>query len=385
MYFSFSKRWQTLILPELQPDQINAVLNNFVLSNLHWCKPITMIFLRTMCTVALALLPALTSAQLFTWQITDSKTNASFRALSVVDDSVAWVAGTGGWIGRTIDGGNNWKFDQVPGFEQTDFRTLYAHDKNNAVIANAGSPANVLITEDGGLHWKIVYHLPDTAAFIDGTDFWNRNEGIIYGDPLGGRMLLLRTTDGGLTWSRIDMNRAPKLNDGEASFAASGTTIRCTGKEAVAIATGGKTSRLWLSENKGDNWTSFAVPILQGESSRGIFSIALGKMEKIIVVGGNYLQDTLRLNHVFYSRDGGKSWRKPTVETRGYRECVEYIEPDLLVATGPTGTDISIDGGISWRPESDEKFFHVVRKARKGTLVLIAGGKGKIGILKTRN
>jgi photosystem II stability/assembly factor-like uncharacterized protein len=344
-----------------------------------------MIFLRSLCVIALALLPVPTSAQIFTWQIMDSRTNASFRALSVVDDSVAWVAGTGGWIGKTTDGGHNWKFDQIPGFEQADFRTLYAHDKNNAVIANAGSPANVLTTADGGLHWKIVYNLPDTAAFIDGTDFWNRNEGVIYGDPIDGRMLLLRTTDGGLTWSRVNMNRAPRLNDGEASFAASGTTIRCTGKATVAIATGGKTSRFWLSDNKGDNWNSFAVPIIQGESSTGIFSIAPGKKKNVVVVGGDYLRDTLRLNHVFYSKDRGQNWHKPKVETRGYRECGEYIGPDLLVATGPTGTDISLDGGISWRPESDEKFFHVVRKARNGNLIIIAGGKGKIGTIKKRN
>lgn len=315
----------------------------------------------------------------------DSGTDASFRALSVVDDSVAWVAGSSGWIGRTIDGGNTWKFDQVKGFEQADFRTLYAHDENNAIIANAGSPANVLLTSDGGRHWKVVYSLADTAAFIDGTDFWNREEGLIYGDPISGRMLVLKTADGGLTWTPLHMDQAPKLTDGEASFAASGTNIRCTGNGTVVIATGGKTSRLWTSENKGVEWKNFDVPIIQGEASRGIFSIAPGKKKNIIVVGGDYLQDTLRLDHVFYSLDGGQKWHKPKTGTRGYRECVEFVAPDLLVATGPTGTDVSQDGGLSWRAESDEKFFHVVRKARKGNLVIIAGGKGKIGSIKKRH
>ena len=52
-----------------------------------------------------------------------------------------------------------------------------------------------------------------------------------------------------------------------------------------------------------------------------------------------------------------------------------------MIATGPSGTDISHDGGINWKPLSDEKSFHVVRKARKGSLIVLAGNS-KVAILK---
>ena len=135
-------------------------------------------------------------SQQINWKTIPPKTDASFRGLSVVDDKVAWVIGSKGWVGRSIDGGNNWEFAQVKGFEKYDFRSLYAFDAKNAIIANAGSPAFILRTSDGGRKWQVAYENADTAAFFDGVDFWNNNEGLIYGDPINGRMLLLSTEDG---------------------------------------------------------------------------------------------------------------------------------------------------------------------------------------------
>ena len=320
--------------------------------------------------------------QEFRLELISPQNDASFRGMSVVDDQVAWISGTKGHIGVTSDGGKTWKFTQVPGFEKFDFRSIYAFDGRRAVIANAGAPANILVTADGGLSWKTVYTNADTLAFFHGMDFWNEKEGIIYGDPIQGKMLLLKTTNGGLSWNESPENERPALNAGEASFAASGTNIRCAGSREVMIATGGTVSRLWFSDDKGVSWRSIAVPILQGEASTGIFSFCR-KYNSIVVVGGNYLQDSLRVRHVFTTPDKGKTWSAPTVPTRGYRECVEMLSDRILVAAGPSGVDITRDKGQQWEPLSDEKYFHVIRKARKGKLVLVAGGKGKVAILRT--
>ena len=171
------------------------------------------------------------------------------------------------------------------------------------------------------------------------------------------------------------------MNDGEASFAASGTNIRCAGSREVMIATGGTVSRLWFSDDKGASWRSIAVPILQGEASTGIFSF-YRKNSSIVVVGGNYMNDSLKIRHVFTSTDKGKTWSAPQTPTGGYRECVEMLNDRILMAVGPAGIDISKDDGKNWSNFSAEKYFHVLRKARKGSLVIAAGGKGKIAIIK---
>lgn len=312
---------------------------------------------------------------------TETPTEASFRGLSVVDDSVVWLSGSKGWVGRSINGGKDWRFLQVVGYEAYDFRSLYAFDAQKAIIANAGSPAHVLLTTDGGITWNLVYKNENPEAFPDGMDFWNQQEGLIYGDPIRQRMMILRTQDGGQSWEELSAQQEPLLEQGEASFAASGTNIRSFAGGSVAIATGGKVSRLWFSKDQGHNWQSVTTPIIQGEAATGIFSFAFWDQNRGIIVGGDYTQDTLKTKHVFLTFDGGQTWEAPTKPTGGYRSCVEYLDQASLLACGTSGVDLSLDGGKNWKTISPEAY-HVVRKARTGKLVVLAGGKGKVAILK---
>lgn len=45
-------------------------------------------------------------------------TATSLRGLSVVSDEVIWVSGSKGTIGRSVDGGQTWKWSVVTGFEK---------------------------------------------------------------------------------------------------------------------------------------------------------------------------------------------------------------------------------------------------------------------------
>jgi photosystem II stability/assembly factor-like uncharacterized protein len=309
-----------------------------------------------------------------------TSTGSSFRGLSVADGRTAWVSGSKGYVGISNDAGNTWAFRQVKGYEQCDFRSIYAFDERRAVIANAGAPAYILTTTDGGQNWKLVYENKDSAAFIDGLCFWDNSSGIVYGDPIGGRLLTLTTADRGQTWRAATVESRPALEKDEASFAASGTAMRCLDKSKVIVATGGGVSRLLTSDNKGGSWNTTAAPMLHGMASTGIFSVAcVGN--NMIIAGGDYKREDLRTDHIFISKDAGKHWVAPAMPTRGYRECVEFVKGKTAIATGPSGTDISYDLGMHWQPLSDEKQFHVVRKSRKGNLIIMAGGNGKIAIV----
>lgn len=326
--------------------------------------------------LALTLITSSTSAQTLSIKNCEVNIKSSFRGLSVVNDSVVWVSGSAGWVGRSLNGATTWSFKQVAGFEKVDFRSLYAFDSQKAIIANAGSPASILLTTDGGETWKIVYTNTHKDAFFDGVDFWNDKQGVMYGDPIDSKMLLVKTTDGGKTWQEFPDAQRPLLEQGEASFAASGTGIRCYDKSLLMISTGGKVSRLYSTTNFGKKWTVQSPPVIQGESSTGIFSFAV-RNNSGILVGGDYLKDSLRVQHVLLSKNTGKTWTEPTTPTRGYRECVEFISDQLVLSTGPSGTDVSYNAGIDWVLLSDEKGYHVVRKARTGKLIVIAGS-GKI-------
>lgn len=328
------------------------------------------------------LFAALLSINAFSQQIIPLQqgVNTSIRGLSVVNNSVAWISGSNGYSALSTDAGQTWRWKQLTGYEKLDFRDVEGFSAKEAVMVSAGTPAVILSTLDGGVSWKEVYRNESPDIFLDGMDFWNRKRGIIYGDPIGGQMQLLETVDGGASWTNISKNLNIPLIDGEASFAASGTAVRTMKKGKVRIATGGKQSRLFSSDDYGQTWQVSSIPIIQGESSTGPFSIAFRNQNNGVAVGGDYLKDTLRRGNLVLTSDGGKNWSKPVIGPYGYRSAIEYITKDMLLATGPSGTDISEDGGRTWKQLSQEGF-NCVRKAKKGKWVVLAGGRGRISII----
>ena len=74
----------------------------------------------------------LISAQSPSVEILTSGTKTSLRGLSVVNDNILWVSGSGGIVGKSSNGGKTWKWITVPGFEKTEFRDIEAFDANVA-------------------------------------------------------------------------------------------------------------------------------------------------------------------------------------------------------------------------------------------------------------
>jgi photosystem II stability/assembly factor-like uncharacterized protein len=321
--------------------------------------------------------PFFCAAQSYSIKPLNESAKTSLRGLSVVSDQVTWVSGSNGSIGKTTDGGTTWKWMKPKGYEKFDFRDIEAFDDQNAVIVGIASPAYILKTIDGGETWTENYKNVDSAIFLDGVSFWDKNRGIIFGDPINDKMQLLKTIDAGKSWQDISTNLKTNLAKGEASFAASGTTVKTLPGGKTWVATGGTVSNIYFSPDYGQSWQVFKCPILQGEGSTGPFSIDFLNDKTGIVVGGNYVKDKENSNNVLLTTDGGKTWQKPNTPVLGFRSAVTYINAKTLIATGTSGTDISTDGGQNWKHISD-KSFNAVQKAKKGKQVILAGEKGTI-------
>ncbi|MCZ4244271.1 WD40/YVTN/BNR-like repeat-containing protein [Pedobacter punctiformis] len=319
--------------------------------------------------------PFFCAGQTYNLKPLNENTKTSIRGLSVVSNQVTWVSGSGGTIGKTTDGGTTWQWIKPKGYEKLDFRDIEAFDDQQAIVVNAGSPAYILKTIDGGQSWTETYKNMDTAIFLDGLGFWDKNKAIIFGDPIKNQMQLLKTTDAGKSWTAISANLKQVLAEGEAGFAASGTTIKTLPGGKVWVATGGKVSNIYFSGDYGANWQVFKCPIWQGENSTGPFSIDFYDAKNGVAVGGNYVKDKENSNNIVLTADGGKTWTKPVTPVFGYRSGVAYLNAKTLVATGTSGTDISTDGGQNWKHISDVSF-NSVQKAKKGNAVILAGNKG---------
>lgn len=308
----------------------------------------------------------------------------SFRGLSVVDNQTIWVSGSRGTFAKSTDGGNTFVYTQVKGYEKSDFRDIEAFDDKRAVMMSSGTPAYILKTTDGGQTWKEVYKNTDTAYFLDAMDFWDEQRGIIVGDPIHHHFVLLQTNNGGESWQELDTSKTPLAMEGEAVFAASGTSLRCLGKYGrVGFVTGGKHTRA-LGKNiasKNGSWEYEHLPIQHGVSSKGAFSFAANDSANLMV-GGDYANDKMVSNNscIQYLPPANKDevFSQMIDDVKGYRSCVEAISNHQFIACGTSGVDCYANR--YWTTISSQGF-HVVRKAKKGNAVFLAGPKGKIGRL----
>lgn len=308
-------------------------------------------------------------------KLIESGLKNSFRGLSVVNDKVIWVSGSGGMVGRSLDGGKTFKWSQVKGFEKTDFRDIEAFDATTAIIMGISEPAYMLRTVDGGETWQVVYENKTKGMFLDAMEFWNDQSGIVIGDPIGGEFYIARTFDGGRSWQGLPEGKYPKADSGEACFASSGTNIRKFSKSEAIFITGGLKSRVFIRDKR------IEIPIIQGKESTGANSIAVKNKKTFIVVGGDFEKSNQTVKNCVITIDGGDNWTQPETFPTGYRSCVEYLRKKDWITCGLNGVDYSTDDGKNWKNISKEGF-HVVRKAKDGKLVVFAGGNGKIGILQ---
>lgn len=307
-------------------------------------------------------------------------TKTELRGLSVVNDEVIWVSGSQGIIGRSTNGGKDWKWFVVKGFEKTDFRDIEAFDAYTAVIMGVGEPAYILRTADGGNTWKLVYENKTKGMFLDAMEFWNEQAGIVIGDPIEGKFFVARSFDGGNTWKDVPEINRPAADSGEACFAASGTNVRALDNDEAVFVSGGASSNIFIRDKK------TKLPIIQGKETTGANSIAVWDRYKrkggnqLVVVGGDFTKPNADTLNCFYSINHGKTWKASKIPPHGYRSCVEYLDKKVLVSCGPTGVDYSIDNANTWKLISQQSF-HVCRIAKLGRTVYLAGTNGKVGKL----
>jgi photosystem II stability/assembly factor-like uncharacterized protein len=193
-------------------------------------------------------------------------------------------------------------------------------------------------------------------------------------DPVGGHFLTISTTNG-TNWSSPASNLNLAAGDGEAAFAASGTCLITQGRSNVFLVSGGSDARVFRSTDRGQTWTVSETPMIKGSSGSGIFSIAMLNAEHGVIVGGNYEKPNETTSNFALTSDGGVSWisrRGPN----GYRSGVTYMGKSTLIAVGTSGTDVSYDGGTTWKNVGSEDLNAVQAKGKNAAWAV--GPKGTV-------
>lgn len=315
-----------------------------------------------------------------------SRKKVSFRGMSIATDGTLWVSGSQGTIGKSPDSGKTWIWVNPLGFENRDFRDIEAFDYQTALAMAVDSPGVLLRTKDGGITWTKVYESAAKGIFLDDLSFRNKKEGICVGDPLAdGRLIILATSNGGETWKELREKQRPLVERGEAMFAASGSNSapHPGKKHAYLLATGGNVSRVWtvfpfLPAKKPE---AMRLPLQQGGQMKGANGITVTG-DYVMFPGGNYM-DPERSDSNFAVMYKNRKPQHYELKS-GYKSSVADNGRGVRIACGISG--ISAHEGPfpsypnSWKTISTEPF-HVV-KALPGTgQFFLAGSRGRIATI----
>ncbi|MET0136601.1 MAG: oxidoreductase [Kibdelosporangium sp.] len=318
------------------------------------------------------------------WRLTATDSAARFRGLSVVDGRTAWAGGSLGTVLRTVDGGRTWLSVGPPDTAALQFRDIEAFDADHAVVLSIGpgEESRIYTTGNGGRTWTETFRNTDPNAFYDCVAFFDRRNGLAMSDPVDGKFRILSTKDGGASWSVLPDKGMPAAQPGEAGFAASGQCLVTNGSKDAWIASGGGAkARVYHTSDRGLNWKSSDAPLASSPSA-GIFALAFRDTRTGVAIGGDFAAPTESKDALARTADGGKSWKVPPQAPKGYRSGLTYLPylPTGLLAVGPTGSDLSLDGGNHWY-QFDAGSFDTVDCGPDGSC-WAAGEQGRIAKLR---
>ena len=307
----------------------------------------------------------------YEWKLTPTGSTSQFRGLAAVSRDNAWVAGSNGQILRTTNGGRSWRNVSPAGAETMLFRDIEVLDSRRAVALaiGQGEDSRVYRTSDGGRSWTETFRNPDPNAFYDCMDFFDSRNGLALSDPVDGKFRILATRDGGRTWQVQSTAGMPAALTGEFAFAASGTCLVAgPGRTAWFASGGGDRPRVFKTYDGGRHWSVTDSPMASGAAA-GIFSLAFRDGRNGVAVGGDFEKPDQAVDAASVTRDGGKHWTLvPAAQApKGYRSGAAYLSKysRTVFAVGPSGSDVSLNGGWSWT-QFDSGSFDSVDCARGG-------------------
>jgi photosystem II stability/assembly factor-like uncharacterized protein len=256
-----------------------------------------------------------------TWQMQLEKKGTFFRCITFVDKNVGF-AGTVGTdyfpnvtdtipLYGTKDGGKTWnpvayKGNYVKGLcaidivkEQYINHGEIAYKTHVFGVGRVGSPANSLMSHDGGETWVSKSMNTDCSMLLD-IKMFDKNEGIVCaatdGDIEKSNALILRTSDGGNTWKKVYQSTRPFESTWKASFPTK--NVGYVSLQSYNPDTLVKQQRVAKTIDGGKTWTE--INLVEDTNARE-FGIGFTD-EKHGYIG--------TLDTGFETKDGGMTWKK---------------------------------------------------------------------------
>lgn len=260
--------------------------------------------------------------------------------IAFLNSEIGWLVNLGGEIHKTIDGGQTWT--QQLDADGVSFRSVgFANEQ----VGWAGSLTRGRVlyeTRDGGQSWQDITNRITGPAPGGICGMWVVNDQVAYGiGRYNGPTVLIKTTDGGQTWTAKDMGAYAQtlvdvfFFDENRGVVVGGTNSRLQDASAVVLTTfnGGATwSRRHLSTGIGEWGWKISFP------SREVGYVSIERF----TAGATNAK-------VLKTTDGGSNWEELRISGSAPLQGLGFVNETLGWSSGRGVTSVTTDGGLSWR------------------------------------
>lgn len=277
-----------------------------------------------------------------TWQSTN--TNTSYSYVSFVDANTAFGFGSWGAMGKTNDGGKTW----IANSPMTDNHCIWFTDANTGYMGaseeNSYNNDRIMKTADGGKTWKTLdTSTAKTGYIFTKIRFTDLNTGYAIGSVNNSTAVVLKTTDAGSSWNKLNTNNLA------GSFYAIQFVNASTGYIAGSTATYSNPVILKTAD-AGATWTNLTYP-----GADPIKSIYFTDASTGYAAAGK--------DYVYKTTDGGTTWNKVTLTFNAYAVYFTDANTGFLAGKGiglQTGFVYkTTDAGATWTACNGNSYYEL--------------------------
>lgn len=260
------------------------------------------------------------------WVTYQTPSKRALRAIAIEGNNV-YVVGDAGSMYRSTDIGINWeeKFTYIGQALEFQRRVIFVNQNVGFICGGSSSSADslgyVLKTTDGGETWTQLPYNFKTQLYAIAAP----NENVIY--TSAGSSLVFKSTDGGLTWSKSTIY-ATSTTLWDIQFYDENLGYAC-----------GSSGRIFKTTDGGNTWTLLTSPF--GTST--IYSMAILDSLSVIATGVSA--------KAYKTTDGGSTWITLSPNIPGSYFIVRFYQNVGYIGSyvSPVGyVSKSTDGGNTW-------------------------------------
>jgi photosystem II stability/assembly factor-like uncharacterized protein len=243
----------------------------------------------------------------------------------------------------TTDGGGHWRLILKLDWTSTNTFQLVGIDQIIVTSRSRAGGAQVIsATEDGGAHWK-TNRMPDLAAY--NVFFLNAREGwyeLDSGDPKSpGPVTVYHTPDAGAHWTqtwRFDNTPA----------APNGMFFTDSTHGFMGAFSYNGTTRLYVTADGGKTWRIAELPLPPGGWYSGCCSKVITSPTLAMFGNRGFLfEGDMNRSAVYSTSDAGQTWTNPRLLPTGVSQ-VRFLDPTNWRATGGQNLLATADAGANW-------------------------------------